>query len=226
MDAISPKQFSWSYSRLHGYEDCPRRFHETQVLKNWGEERSEQLAWGDMVHKAMATALRENSPLPTKLKILQHWVDKVANTKGELLVEDDCRWAITREFKPVPWFSKQAWMRVMADAVKLDDNVALVVDWKTGKSINVDPMQLVITSLMMFLQFPKLLCVRSEFIWLQEDDRTTQVLYRHEAADHWAEIMPRVLKMETAFHAENFPPTPNRFCKRWCSVRTCEFWGK
>jgi PD-(D/E)XK nuclease superfamily len=226
MDAVLPKQFSWSYSRLHGYEDCPRRFHETQILKNWGEERSEQLTWGDAVHKAMATALRTGTPLPTTFKIFQHWIDKVARTKGELLVEDDCRWAITRQFVPTPWFSKTAWMRVMADAVKLDGNAALVVDWKTGKSANVDPMQLVITSLMMFLQFPDLLVVRSEFIWLQEDDRTIQTLYRHESADQWAEIIPRVLKMEKAFHAENFPATPNRFCKSWCPVRTCEFHGK
>jgi hypothetical protein len=226
MDEVLEKPFSWSFSRLKGFEVCPRRYNETDVLKKWSGERSAQLDWGDAVHKALANALRFNTPLPTVFQIFQHWIDKVARTPGELLIEDECRWAITREFKPTPWFAKNVWLRCVADAVKLDDDVALVVDWKAGKSANVDPIQLILTSLMMLLQFPRLQLVRSDYIWLQEDDHTTQVLYRSEAPDYWAELMPRVEKLHQAVRDDNFPPTPNRFCKSWCPVRTCEYWGK
>jgi hypothetical protein len=227
MDAVNNPPFAWSYSRLTAFETCPRRYHETQVLKNkWPEPRSAQLDWGDTVHVAMANALRTGTPLPTVFQIFQHWIDKVANTPGELLVEDDCRWAITREFKPVPWFAPTVWLRCIADAVKLDDDAALVVDWKAGKSANADPVQLTLTSLMMLVQFPKLQCVRSDFVWLQEDAQTTQVLYRNEAADQWAEIMPRVELLRQAVETNNFPPRPNRFCRRYCPVKSCEYWGK
>ena len=124
---------------------------------------------------------RTSTPLPTKFKNFQHWIDKVVRTEGELLVEDECQWAITREMKPTAWFAKNVWLRCVADAVKLDLPAALVVDWKTGKSINGDPIQLLLTSLMMFIQFPKLKCVRSDFVWLQEDSQSTQVVYRNEA---------------------------------------------
>src|SRR5436189_940518 len=149
MDAATDRpNFAWSYSKLSAYELCARRYHETQILKAWPEERSAQLDWGDAVHAAMAQALRDGTPLPTKFQIYQKWVDKVVRTEGELLIEDDCRWAVNRKLQPVPWFAKDVWLRTVADAVKLDGNAALVVDWKSGKSSNVDPVQLTLTSLM------------------------------------------------------------------------------
>ena len=122
--------------------------------------------------------------------------------------------------------SSKVWLRAIADAVKLDNDVGLLVDWKTGKSTNADQVQLVLTSLVMLMHFPALQCVRSDFVWLQEDDHTTQVLYRNEAPDAWAEILPRVKKLEEATLEENFPPKPGRFCRSWCLVKTCEYWGK
>jgi len=221
------KEIAFSYSRLKAFEDCPRRYDETVNKKGkWPEARSSQLDWGDAVHAAMANALKTGTPLPTVFRIFQHWIDKINRTPGELLVEEDCKWAITRQFAPTPWFAKNVWLRVVADAVKLDGDAALVVDWKAGKSSNVDPLQLILTSLVMLVLFPELQAVRSDFIWLQEDDQTTQVLYRNEAADHWAELLPRVRLLEAATRDNHFPPKPNRFCKSWCPIKSCEFWGK
>jgi PD-(D/E)XK nuclease superfamily len=229
--AVEPKNFSWSYSRLKAFEDCPRRYHETQVKKAWPEEKSEMLEFGDAVHDAMATALRTGEPLPTKFKIYQRWIDSLLETEGELLIENDCQWAITRDFKPTAWFAKDVWLRCIADAVKLDYRnnpkpAALVVDWKAGKSANGDPIQLTLTSLMMFIQFPQIRSVRADFVWLQENDRTQQSLYRHEAADAWADLMPRVEKLQQATNANYFPPKPNRFCRSWCPVKSCEYHGR
>lgn len=225
--AQTPSSFSWSFSRLKAFEDCPRRYYETTVLKNkWPEERSEQLSWGDAVHKAMADALRNNKPLPLAYVMYQPWVDKVARTKGELLVEDQCRWAITREFKPTTWFSKAVWARSMADAVKVNDDVALIVDWKTGKSRNADTVQLEMMALVAFCQFPGVQKIRADFVWLQEDEHTPIVVDREEAADKWAEIMPRVERLRDATEENLFPPKPGNFCRSWCPVKSCEYNGK
>ena len=217
------KGFSFSYSKLKNYEICPRRYHEIDVKKAWPEERSEQLSWGDRVHEEMATALRNDTELPAEYAGYQPWIDKVNRTPGELLVE--CKWAITREFQPTAWFSPTAWLRSVADAVKINDMTALVVDWKTGKSLNVDEMQLTLTALVVFIHFPKVLRVRADFIWLPEDSQTTLVIDRSEAADQWAELMPRIKSLQKAVEDEHFPPKPNRFCQSWCPVRTCEYWG-
>lgn len=225
MTEVMERPFTWSYSRLKAFEDCPRRYHETTVLKNYPESTFDQ-SWGNAVHAAMAHALRTGTRLPTVFQLLQPWIDAVNESPGEMLIEDEARLAITREFTPTAWFAKKVWLRTIADVIKLDNDLALVVDWKAGKSANVDPIQLVLTSLMILIHFPKVECVRSDFVWLQEDDRTTQVLYREDAADQWALLLPRVKSLQEATEKFYFPPTPNRFCKSWCPVRTCEYHGK
>jgi PD-(D/E)XK nuclease superfamily len=230
MDATTePKPFAWSYSKLKAYEDCPRRYYETQIAKNYTDSTFDQ-TWGNAVHAAIAQALRDGTDLPTKFHICQKWVNLVRQVEGELLVEDDCQWAITRDFKPAAWFAKDVWLRCIADAVKLNFKLkyptAMVVDWKAGKSSNVDPVQLLLTSLMMLIQFPKLDRVMSLFVWLKEDHKTVQTVYRSEAADHWALLMPRIERLREATLKDHFPPQPGRFCRNWCPVKGCEFWGK
>lgn len=222
---VQPKPFAWSYSRLKGHDDCPRRYYETQIAKNWPDTTVDQ-EWGNAVHAALAQALRDGTDLPTKFHICQKWLAEVRKVKGERLIEDDCQWACTREFKPAAWFAKDVWLRCIADVAVLNPPAALVVDWKAGKSSNVDPIQLLLTSLMMLIQFPQLDRVLSAFIWLKEDHKTVQVLHREEAPDRWAEILPRVQRFEDAVAREHFPPQPGRLCKNWCPVRSCEYCGK
>jgi hypothetical protein len=228
MDAqtAQPKPFAWSYSRLKAFEDCPRRYHETQILKNYTDTTNDQ-SWGDAVHAAMAQALRDGTDLPAKFHICQKWVDEVREVRaGEMLIEDDCQWAIDRDFKPTAWFSKSVWLRCIADVVLLNYPVGMVVDWKAGKSANVDPIQLMLTSLMMLIQFPRLNRVVSIFAWLKEDYRTVQRLDRKDAADQWALLMPRVERLRQATLQTNFPPQRGRFCKNWCPVTSCEYHGR
>jgi hypothetical protein len=174
----------------------------------------------------MAQALRDGTDLPTKFHVCQKWVNKVRKVEGELLIEDDCQWAINRDFQPTAWFAKDVWLRCIADAVVLKYPAGMVVDWKAGKSANVDPIQLLLTSLMMFLQFPKLDRVVSLFVWLKENHMTEARVDREDAADHWAEIMPRVERLAEATRRNNFPPTPGRFCRNWCPVESCEHHGR
>jgi hypothetical protein len=221
------KPFAWSFSKLKSFEDCPRRCYEVDIKKAWPQEESAQLKRGKETHAALANALR-GTPLPTKFKILQKWVDKVLEHEGELLVEDDCQWAITKTFEPTPWFAKNVWLRCIADAVRFHPTkpAALIIDWKDGKSSNVDPMQLTLTSLMLLIQFPKIQAVRSDFVWINEDYQTTQSLYRSDAANHWALLLPRIERLQEAVMEEDFPPQPGRFCKSWCPVKSCEYHGR
>jgi PD-(D/E)XK nuclease superfamily len=226
--AIAPP-FTWSYSRLKAYETCPHQFNETQILKNWPEEKSELQEYGDRVHLAMATSLRSGNPLPLEFKSFRPWIDHVNGIPGELLVEDQCRWAIDRDYVPTTWFSKKVWLRTVCDVIKVDlepnYEIALVIDWKTGRSANVDDMQLTLMALMAFVQFPELKRVVAKFVWLKEDDETIQTIDRVEAPDHWAELLPRVEKMQQGVEAQEFPAIPNRLCRKWCPVKTCEYNG-
>src|SRR5215475_13014747 len=82
-----PKIPAHTYSRLKNFEICPRRYYECDVKKAWPEPPSEQLQWGDAVHKAIATALKTGTALPLHMRGYQPWLDKVHRTAGNMLVE-------------------------------------------------------------------------------------------------------------------------------------------
>jgi hypothetical protein len=223
------KPFSWSYSRLKGYETCPRQFYECDILKKWGEGKSELQSFGEAVHAAMAESLRSGKSLPLAHRQYQRWIDQIRKAPGEMLVESECKWGMNRQFQPTGFFANDVWLRTVCDVVKVDLNfpaMAYVVDWKTGKSINVDPMQLTLMALMTFAQFPELLRVRADFVWLPENSKTTQVIGKDEVPDLWAEFIPRVERFKKGMEDENYPPLPNRLCARYCKVETCEYHGR
>ena len=226
--AVKPDSFAWSFSRLHSWQDCPRRYYEKDVLKAWPEVRSAQLELGDAIHIAMAARLKKGIPLPASMQLFEPWIDRLCDPDipGELLVEDDARFAITRDYKPTPWFSDKVWLRAIADAVKLGPRTALAIDWKTGRSDYVDVLQLTLASLVLLAHFPKISYVRAEFIFLNKDEQIRKDLYRGDMADEWARILPQVKKFEQATLEGDFPPKPGRFCRSWCPVASCEHWGK
>jgi hypothetical protein len=224
-----PKNFSWSPSRLKNFTVCPKRYYEVDVLKNYpAQERSEHLIWGDAVHLALANRLRDGSPLPEDMPY-EEWVQKVLRTPGTRYIEDQAKLAITRDFKRCDWFAWNTWARCVADVLVVDEEApgaALVVDWKTGKSANQDPAQLILLALMTFCAYPKVLRVAADFVFLQDGATTRVEMDRHEAPEHWAELLPRVTELQLATERGTFPPNPNRFCRSWCPVKTCEYHGR
>lgn len=226
--APEKSNFNFTFSKLKSFEVCPRRYYQCDVLKQWQEAPSDHLIWGDEVHKALAATLKTGCDLPLSMRGYQQWVDRINRTPGELLVEDQAKFAIDDGLKPCGWFAPSVWLRGIVDAMKIDENahVALIVDFKTGKSSNADEVQLIVLALLAFCHFPKLLMVRADFVFLQNDAQTTVVMHRDELASHWASLMPRVDRLRRAHETEEFPPLPNNFCRRWCPVKSCEYFGR
>lgn len=217
------KEWSWSYSKLKNYDVCPKRNYEVDIARNFQDSGGEALTWGNEVHDAIAKALKSNAPLPPEMQSFDYWVDRVRRGSGELLVEQ--KYAITRNFEPTTYFAKDVWYRGVGDVVRIDTDVALVVDWKTGKVLE-DSVQLMLMAQCLFSHYPTLKYVRSSFIWLKDDCETPELFTRQEVAQQWVELLPRVNAMEKAHKDMNFPPKPGRLCKRFCPVTSCAFHGK
>jgi len=217
------KPFSWSFSKLKNFETCPWRHKQVDLEQNFSDEGGEALTWGNAVHKSLAAALTDGTPLPDEMSDLQKWVDKVRDGPGELLVEQ--KYAITKDFKKTTWFGNNAWYRGIGDVVRIAGPVALIVDWKTGK-IKVDSVQLALMSQCIFSHYPDVKKVRSEFIWLAEDCTTPEVWDKESLADAWPGLLDRVAVMETAYVTQNYQPKPGKLCRSWCPVKTCQHNGK
>jgi hypothetical protein len=217
------KSFSWSYSKLKNYDTCPKRHEQVDLLKNYSEEGSEALVWGNAVHKALADALQNGTPLPPEMVDYQKWVDKLKSGPGKLFVEQ--KYAITKDFQPCAYFAHNVWYRGIGDAVRVDGAVALIVDFKTGKLL-IDSSQLALMAQCIFAHFPAVRRVRTEFIWLKEDCSTPEIFNRADMSNMWLGLLPRVQELEEAARTMTYPPKPGKLCFRWCPVSSCAYHGK
>ncbi len=218
------KSWSWSYSKIKNYKDCPKRYFHTSVQKDVVEEESEQLTYGNHVHKLLADAIAKGKPIPAPHdKTLQGWADKLRGGTGVTLVEQ--KYAITDDFQPTTYFAKDAWFRGIGDVVKVVGPVALIVDWKTGKILE-NSEQLALMAQCVFAHYPEVRKVRSEFIWLQYDATTREDFTREDMPGLWAGLLPRVKELQNAEEQKIFPPRPGGLCKRHCSVKQCPHWGE
>lgn len=220
--AAPPKEWSWSYSKLKNYITCPKRMYEIDILKNY-QDSSEALTQGNEVHDVLAKACSGKQPLPLMHSRFQQWVDRVRSGPGELLVEQ--KYAITRDFRKTTYFAKDVWYRGIADVVRIDRDVALALDWKTGKVLE-DPVQLMLMAACLFVHYPQLLRVRAEYIWLKDECTSPEVFDRVEVATEMAKLLPKIDQLENATKALDFPPKPNGLCTKWCKVTSCPFHGK
>lgn len=216
-----PKAFAWSYSKLKNYETCPKRHWHVDVARDAKEEESEQLLYGNMLHKALADAISGKAPLGSTFTHLQPWVDKVAgfsNGSAKILVEQQL--AIRQDLSATEWFGKDAWYRGIADVIKIVGPVAVVLDWKTGKIVD-DGVQLALMAQCVFAHHPDVQKIRTEFVWLKEDATTRADFTRDDMAKVWAGLLPRVHVLENAYKMTNFPPKPGGLCRKYCPVRQC-----
>jgi len=220
------KEWSWSFSKLKNYEICPKRHYEVDIAKSTPDAGGEALEWGNAVHDTLRDVLRDNAPLPASMADYAYWVDRVRRGSGTLLVEQ--QYAITRMFEPTAYFAKNAWYRAKGDVVRINGNVGLVLDWKTGKVVDdeIAGVQLVLMAQCLFSHFPELTHVRSSYVWLKDDCETPELYTREEIAAKWVTLLPRVQAMEKAAQDQNFPPKPGHLCKKWCPVASCPHHGK
>jgi hypothetical protein len=219
---IHVKPFAWSYSKLKNFESCPKRHWHVDLAKDVKEPDSEQLLWGNQVHKALAKRVSLGSALPPGMEPYERWCERVVSGEGNILVEQQL--AITRQFGPTEWFGKEAWYRGIADVLKLNGPVALAIDWKTGKILE-DPVQLALMAACIFAHHPNVQRIRTEFVWLKEDTSTREDFARDGMATMWKNLWYRIEQLEHAHKTTSYPAKPGYLCRRWCPVKDCPHHG-
>jgi len=219
---LAPKPFAWSYSKLKNFEACPKKHYHVDILKDCREDESEQLTYGNELHKAIAERIDKKKPLPLPYTFMEDWAKKVENGPGILLVEQ--KLAITKDFKKTGYFDRDVWFRGVADVLRVAGKVALVLDWKTGKIVE-DSVQLALTAQCIFSHYPEVMKVRSEFIWLKEEATTRGDFSRDDMTGLWAGLYPRVESMVVAANTTTYPAKPGGLCRRYCPVTKCPHHG-
>ena len=211
---------AWSYSRLDGFEVCPKQFHAKSIAKTLKEPESEHQTYGKEVHLSFAHFLTKDKLLPLHLR---HWTKLLTQIKaapGEKIVEQKI--CINASYEPVDWFAKDAWCRVISDCTILNGARGALFDWKTGK-VSDDFTQLKIAAAVVMLLAPEVESLDLAYVWLKTKQVTRDRLLRADATKVWADLMPRLARYQYAFDNLEFPPRPGDPQCGWCHLTSCPY---
>lgn len=227
---------AWSFSQMNNFRTCAKRWYHYNVNKDVKEPEGEAMKWGFQVHAAMAAAIDDSTPLPETMPY-QHWIDWVKSTEG-CDVRTEQKLAITEQFEPCEFFDrkKKVWFRTVLDVVKINGQVARIIDWKTGKKPD-NPVkraeaeqQLWLSATAVFARYPDVVMVRTNLVYLQEDDSPKELahrdIWRKDLPTLWTQVTPTLSAMQFAMDTNSFPPNPSGLCKRHCAVAQCPYYGK
>lgn len=217
------KPVAYSYSRISSYEQCPRKFWEESVAKNYPFVKNEAAIYGEEVHKAFELFIKNGKKLPLHLSNWTDTLTKIASAPGEKIVEQQI--ALDAGYELVEWFAKDAYIRVKSDLTQLNGARAIIWDYKTGKQSD-DFTQLKLNAAVTFHLDPQLERVDMAYLWLKTKQITTDHMLADDVPNFWSEFLPRVQRYQDAHVKQDWPARPNFLCKGWCPVSNCPYWEK
>ncbi len=215
--------FSWSFSHIKNFSTCPKRYFHYQIAKDVEEPESDALREGNELHKAFELRLLRGAALPAGMGQHETLLSSIERAPGKSYGE--LKLAITSSFKPCAFFARDVWCRVVIDAAKIADDYAIILDYKTGKPSD-DILQLQLMAAVLFHHQPQLQRIRAALVFVNHDHVEKAEFVRSDLTEIWAEILPRVKKLEQARQQQEYPPKPSGLCKKYCAVVSCPYYGK
>ena len=212
--------FTWSYSSLKEYQNCPKKYHEIRVLKNYTVKETEQMRYGTEVHKALEDYVRDGVELAKNYQRFKPFVDKLISIPGEKYCEYEM--ALTYNREPCDFKSEDRWVRGIADLVIVDGDYAFIVDYKTGSNKYPDPKQLRLMALMLFTYFPDVQKIKAGLLFVMKNSFVSEEYLRKDMDKSWAMFEQPLKRLETSYDNNKWQANPTPLCK-WCPVQSCEF---
>lgn len=214
------KPFAWSFSGLSDYNSCPLKYYSTRVSKQFVEPPSEQMLWGNRVHKALEDSVNR-VPIEPEMGKYEKIIEQFRRIPGDMYAER--KFAVNRQLQPVDFYDPTAWCRCVTDLFIQNDELACAFDWKTGK-IKYDFEQLIINALLIFAHFPEIKTVKTAYVWLKFCQITKQDFTRDSIS--WDKYLASTSFMENSYANNFWPARKNGLCKQYCPVTTCKYNGQ
>jgi hypothetical protein len=206
-----------SFSALKMYENCPQRYYRQRIKKDVKDVGSAASKEGERVHKALERRLGEGMALPKDMKQYEKLCAMLESKSGDMTVEEQL--CLDYNLKPVSWFDKDAFFRVMTDVMIMKGDTAVYIDWKNGKR-NIDYFQLDSTAANIFQHFPEINEVKTTLVWLKTMQMDSQTYTREDHYNKlWGDIYGRVALVEESLEKGEWPAKPSGLCG-WCPAQT------
>jgi CRISPR/Cas system-associated exonuclease Cas4 (RecB family) len=213
-------QYTWSYSALKEYENCPKKYYEIRVAQNYTVIPSEQMIYGTEVHKALEDYVKDGKELALNYLRFKPAADALIDIPGEKYPEYEM--ALFRDKTPCDFADSNRWVRGIVDLLIVDGDYAFIVDYKTGSSKYPDPKQLRLMSPMTFAHFPNVNKIKAGLLFVMHGSFVTEEYTREELDKSWAKFDGPLGRLDNSYDNNVWPPNPTPLCK-YCPVKSCDF---
>jgi len=213
--------FTWSYSSLKEYENCPKKYHEIRVLKNYEFIDTPQTIYGKEVHEALELYVKDGKELAKNYQRFKKVVDTLIAIPGTKYPE--YKMALDKQFKPCDFDDEKRWVRGIADLVIINGKDAYVIDYKTGSNKYPDPKQLRLMALMIFAHFPDIENIKAGLLFILKNSFVQEKYTRDTIHQSWKKFQQALDRLSLSYKDDVWTPNPTPLCG-WCPVDTCEFY--
>ena len=215
-----PQLTSWSYSRWSTYKTCPlkAKFKFIDKLKEPG---SPQMDRGTAIHELAEHYVQGKlKRLPLELKLFTEELKYLRKIKAPA----EEQWTFNRQWGAVEWNDwNNAWLRVKIDCHFVIDDVATIIDYKTGRMSSYkeaeyrEQRELMATAA--FQRLPEVQTVDARLYYLDHGVIYPEEPELYERAKD-AKKLVKIWERNAArmLGTTKFVATPNRGCQ-WCHFR-------
>lgn len=216
---------AWSYSSITLFHQCPKKYHHLRVVKDFVEPKTEQLLYGEQLHKAAEEFVRDGTPLPEQFLFILPYLEKLNAIEGDKLCEH--KMGVTDGGKPCGFFDENVWWRGIADLMIINGDKAHIVDYKTGRNAKfADTKQLDFLAMATFAHFPEVERIKGALMFVVSGDFVRKEYTRGDFLGLLRDALFLYTPMEGAYEKDVWNPRPNFTCRNYCAVHSCTHNGK
>ena len=211
-----------SYSSIKMFEQCPKRYLHQRINKDVEDKGSEATIYGERIHKQLENRLALSEPLPkesVKYEEVYKTIEKLTEGADLHLEQQLC---LNENLTPTGWYDNDAWLRSILDVLILRGDIAIVMDWKTGKR-RPDFFQLELFALQVFKHYPTIKSVKSSFVWLKENKTDTETFHHTDSNIMWTNILSKIDRIDQSYKTNTFPARPSGLCRYCPANNICEY---
>ena len=212
--------FTWSYSSLKQYQNCPKQYYEIKVAQNYEIIPSEQMIYGTEVHKALEDYVKDGKELAVNYLRFKGAIDSLIAIPGVKYPEYEM--ALYKDRTPCDFTDDKRWVRGIVDLLIVDNDYAFIVDYKTGSNKYPDPKQLRLMSLMTFAHFPQVNKIKAGLLFVMHGSFITEEYERKDIDKSWEKFYGALERLDNSYETNVWAPNPTPLCK-FCPVRSCDF---
>jgi hypothetical protein len=213
------KFYPLSPSSLNAFQTCPRMFQGQYITKEVPYVESPEQRAGNLEHSAFEERIKDQKPFPKEYE-RHEWIgERIDKLRDHAEVFAELKLAVDRNFQPCRYNDyDHRYMLCKIDFLAVRAPRAVICDWKSGKPKS-NVQQLVFNGKLVFDHYPEIQRADGGLVFTNANMLVPFSLTRN--SPQLDELRRDCEHYEASLEHDDFRPTPNGLCAKYCRVHSC-----